>query len=519
MRIKDFSGNLQLIIDGDNQWAFSKDIEFNYHATNFSRVVLHNVIHKEILESGLHFSTHPYMSKLDTLALATLTSNGKAIFTGLINSQGRYSLNPKAIKDRSIELVDIRLWLSKKTPPDLTFEDVNPSDALDAIIETMQEPKIKRGKVSFSDNTPISAYDTTNKSPYSLLKDVLAVQTKSFLYFNQDQNGNLLINYASEFDFLNREVPVLNYDNWSEFQLLDIKLEENTDGYFNKLRVASDNVLSTYEINEKVSATNEMKSIWVSQPIGKIASNGSEAKSYYIKNNNTEKTELLEIATKEEYTKGKKCHLYFNEGERELVFNNVWDWDNTTLNIFYHSLNKGGVTVENASEISRIRELNTFNGDVFKFEQFNDLADYGDLFNKAKNYLNINSRPRKELKIITTKPFLEIGDFVELAFNDFKFDGRYVCYGFNVKFSANVNSLHITYDLRNSFNSDTLVNFYDDDGYRKNPLLLRTRNKTLYKFKDYVVNDGNLHYLYNFKNLKTIKNTQILEKTKVIKRI
>lgn len=56
------------------------------------------------------------MSKLDTLALATLTSNGN--FTDLLIKVA-YSLNPKAIKDRSIELVDIRTLLSKT--PDLYF--------------------------------------------------------------------------------------------------------------------------------------------------------------------------------------------------------------------------------------------------------------------------------------------------------------------------------------------------------------------------------------------------------------
>ncbi|WP_051604571.1 hypothetical protein [Mycoplasmopsis californica] len=164
------------------------------------------------------------------------------------------------------------------------------------------------------------------------------------------------------------------------------------------------------------------------------------------------------------------------------------------------------MTLQNSEEIARVHKLNTFNGDVFKFEKFNDLSDYDDLFNKTNNNLKINSQPRKELRVITTRPFLELGDTLDLNFNDFKFDGRYICYGFNAKYFANTHGLHITYLLRNSFNSDTLLNIYDNQTYRTNPLLVRAKGTTLYKYKDYA-SEGNLHYLYGYnKQTKTKAN-------------
>ncbi|UWV85409.1 hypothetical protein NW066_01650 [Mycoplasmopsis felis] len=76
MDLKKFYGNITLEINGHENWAFDKVIKFNYHATNFSKVILNNVINKSIISDGLHFIDHPYLNITETFSIATLKSNG-----------------------------------------------------------------------------------------------------------------------------------------------------------------------------------------------------------------------------------------------------------------------------------------------------------------------------------------------------------------------------------------------------------------------------------------------------------
>ncbi|QJR43639.1 hypothetical protein HLA87_02470 [Mycoplasma miroungigenitalium] len=498
MRLKDFSGNLRLQINGDDAWAFSNEIKFSYHVTNFSKVIVNNVIHKSQLNSGKHFDYTSNFSDLDTFALATIYSDDKAIFTGLVNSQGRYSLNPYKVKDKSLELVDIRLWLSKKSPVDIAFIDISPTEALDLFINALNEKgRIKKGVINFSDNNNITAYDTTSKSPYSVLKEIIATQTRSFLYFTQDNSGNLLINFASEADFENKPALKISPNNWNDLELLDLRVEENYDGYFNRIRLESDSVIASKPNQQLFIVSEVTKSLWLDEPFGRLVEAGNPLKCYWYNLGDSAHLQPFELISKQEQSQGKNYHGYYVEDSAEIVLNPEWSKENVGVVIVYYSKNKQAITLENAQEIKRIHGLNNFTGDVYKFEQFNDISTFSDLFKQANNSLKLNSKPRKELTIETTKALLELGDAVLLDFNNQKFDGRYIVYGFNGRFRGSDNSVHVTYNLRNGLNSDTLINFYDSQEYKKNPLFI-SGLKTTFKYRD------NNNLLRVYKNIEFV---------------
>ncbi len=116
----------------------------------------------------------------------------------------------------------------------------------------------------------------------------------------------------------------------------------------------------------------------------------------------------------------------------------------------------------------------------------------------------LNSKPRKEIKLITASPFLELGDVLNLNFNDFIFDGRYIAQGFNAKIKGNNDSILITYHLRNSLNSDTLINLYDPQTFKINPLILDRDEFVVYKYAD-LTKESTLWYYPN----KTINKESI----------
>ncbi|UWD34052.1 hypothetical protein [Mesomycoplasma molare] len=484
MDVRKLSKNLKLIINGDDRWAFNNKIHFSYHVTNYSKVIIHNVIHKDILEENSHFINHPYLSNIDTFSLATITSNDKPVFTGIISSQGRYSLNPKKIKDSSIEIVDIRYWLNKKTPADIVFKNIPPARALQLFIDALEEPKIKAGKLSFSNNTNITAYDTTSKSPYSILKDIIATQTRSFLYFSQNESGDLLINFESEHDFKSKEAIEITENNWSEHKILDLVIEENTDNYFNKVRLESENIIANKPLEEYFTISNTTKSIWTSEPVEKVVIKEQGYKNTYFNIENSNKEKELIVLEKKDYSKGKDFHLYYKRGDNELVINPEWDRESVGIYFSYYSKNKQAITLENTQEISRINALNTFSGDVYKYEQNNDISTFSDLFKQAEGQLLINSTPRRELKLSSAKTILNLGDVIILNYDIPKIDGRYIVIAYEGTYTGSTGETLINYTLRNGLNGDTLINFYDSTDYKINPFFEENQETILYKYRD-----------------------------------
>ncbi|MCU9939233.1 hypothetical protein NW739_00015 [Mycoplasmopsis felis] len=194
-----------------------------------------------------------------------------------------------------------------------------------------------------------------------------------------------------------------------------------------------------------------------------------EGNYFYYLDNPTEHHSLL-IVSKEEYLNGANYHVYYEEGKNELTFSTDWDKENISVYINYYPKGKKAITLENSKEVQRINKLNNFYGDVYRYEKSNDLSSYNDLFKQAKNNLALNSYINTTLKIQTTKPFLNLGDGVILNFNNVKYDGRYICTGFNGEINGAINEIKLTYELKNGLNADTLLNFYDSTDYKINPL-------------------------------------------------
>ncbi|WP_233742553.1 hypothetical protein [Mycoplasmopsis agalactiae] len=117
----------------------------------------------------------------------------------------------------------------------------------------------------------------------------------------------------------------------------------------------------------------------------------------------------------------------------------------------------------------------------------------------------LNSKPRKELQLITASPFLELGDVLNLNFNDFIFDGRYIVQGFNAKIKGNNDSILITYHLRNSLNSDTLINLYDPQTFKINPLIIDRDEFVVYKYADLTKGSSLWYYPSKTISKKSIK--------------
>ncbi|MFV8478105.1 hypothetical protein [Mycoplasma sp. B6400] len=486
MNIKAFNQNLILTINGDSNWAFKDDIKFSYHAFNYSKVNINNVIHRSQFKNK-HLEYLNVLDKVPLHSIATLSSNGLIFFTGIITSIGRLSLHPNKVKDFSIEISDIRDWLSKKTPADIQFINLSPNKALNAFIEALDEPKIKIGKVNFTNNENINAYDTVNKNAYSILKEIIATQTKSFLYFTTDKNGNLLINFKSEQEFKAQEALTVSPQNWRDLKITDIMLDTNSDRYINKIRFESENIISSKPVRETQILNKNLDSIVLKNNIA-YWDDDSEF-NFYIDTASADKKQIpLVVIPKSKAAEGFNYHFYYTPEDNEIIRHPEFNPENKVVTISYFIKRKSAVTIENSKEIKRINELTNFRGDVYVYDKYNDFSNIDDLYKFAKHELDLKSKLVNNLNITCEVPFLNIGDSINLKSGISGIDGKYICNSFNGTYQGSSDTLSINYYLASSLDADTILNYYDSQAFRDNPAGKKEKLQSKYQDIKYLGN-------------------------------
>ncbi|MHA3795765.1 hypothetical protein [Mycoplasma sp. VS31B] len=497
MNIKAFSRNLVLTINGDSNWIFNDNIKFDYHAFNYSKVNINNVIHRSQL-NGKHLEYSNVLNKIPLHSIATLSSNGLVFFTGIITSLGRLSLKPDKVKDFSIEITDIREWLSKKTPADIQFLNMKPAKALTSFIEALDEPKIKIGSVNFTNNENIIAYDTVNKNAYSILKEIIATQTKSFLYFTTDKNGNVLINYKSENDFLQQQSVEITPQNWASLKITELSLDTNTDKYINRIRFESENIISNKPVRETKVLNKNTTSISLKNDVAYW--DEDQSYNFYIDTATEDKEpQPLIIISKDKASEGYNYHFYFTQGNNELTKHPEFTAENKVITYSYYTKRKTAVTIENTKEIRRINELTQFRGDVYSYDKYNDFSSIDDLYKFAKHELEIKSKMIVNISLHCEVPFLNIGDAIFLHYGDSNLDGKYIAHSFTGEYNGASDTLKINYLLSSSLDADTILNYYDNQAFRDNPV--KRKDKIQSKYQD-------VKNLFNFLQISKKETSQ-----------
>ncbi|MBN0919436.1 hypothetical protein [[Mycoplasma] gypis] len=514
MELNGFQKNLVLTINGDSQWAFGGVVSFDFHAFNFSKITINNVIHKSVLQNNKHLDVTEFLTKIDNYSIATLSSNGRVFFTGIITSIGRISLKPNTLKDFSIEISDIRLWLSKKTPNNIQFVDVTPTEALNLFIKGLNEKKIKLGSVNFTDNTKIVAYDTANKNAYSILKEVIANQTRSFLYFSSNNSGDVLINFMSQQNYENKKktAKVLNAitpQTVNHLKITDIRLDKNADSYANRLYFESENIIYNQPATETFILQGSQDEYILKNTIGKH--NPNPLLNFFYETTNNQKPTPLIVLDANQKAQGLDCHFYYEPNSNKIKKSKNWDVANAFVSFSYYPKGRFGVILENTQEIDKIKQLTNFGGDVFLYDKYNDYSNYDDLYKFTNSELLKVSTFANTLEIDTNKASWNISDVIYLNYS-IQADGFYICIGYRGTYNQASDELKITYIFKNSINADTLLNFYDSQAFRDKPLFA---NKQTFTKSIETSADGNIWHIKTLNNQPTHQPTLVTNSIKL----
>jgi len=459
---------LRLFISNE-EYSFDGTVNFTLHPTNFSKMIFNNVIKK---------SDNVYPKMLGNIlinrefSIAKVYDDNNLIFFGVINATGRLSILPNNIKTRSIEICDMRKWLSLLKPVNRIFFKTTPAKIVNELITGLGEKWLSVGNLSFTDSSLIEAYSLIDKSPYQILKDVIAPFTDSMLYFTIDNEGDeprILVNYKSADDF-NNNVSEIKLDTsdkafFDKYKIIDVLYENSTEQYANIVRYVSDNTISNVPNVETIPVNKD--TILTKKNIAKV--DLGLTKMYDM-----DGTEInIVILEAKATTADKFAHFIYTQGSTQLIVHTTIIDKKYTLHIQYYTKEKLSIELSNQNEIDEIAYLSGTSGRIFIIEKMNDISSSKDLVRKAQNKLSLSATPHNVLEVTAERKIWSLMDIVNVVSVVSNVNGNYMVSEISgtTQVAGDSSIEHYTYKLIKSKNTDTWINAFDSQSYRDNSVV------------------------------------------------
>lgn len=461
-----FKPGFRLFINNE-EYLFEDQITFEFHPTNFSSITFNDVIKKSLINK----IDEVFINREFTFVEIRDKDGVKVLWIGFVNDTGRLSLLPNSLKTFSIKVSDFRKWLSLTKPITKIYLNKSPREILSDLIQKLGEPRIQMGSLNFdqTNDFTIKAYSTENKTLYQIFKDVIERQTNSILYFTFKE-GVLFINYKSKSDFENIHPIQLDLkDNQflKDYQILDIEYENDTTDYYNYLTYSSDNVISKiFKTETNLSIKDKTISLW---EIPIIIVNDIEYT--FIQDGKTGLKKQPIILNKEDYIKGQYYDFLFSPKQNVLEVNNPNEADKLTIS--YYVKTPLSIEAKDNQEILNLSRISKTNGIVFKQEKFNDISNPDDLLTAVRNDLSKYAKPKKTLTVTCRKLIWNLLDSIKVINANQAIDGFYIIKSLSGSVESQGSELfyNLTYNLQESRNLNMLVNKYDNQSYRDNPVI------------------------------------------------
>lgn len=507
---------IRLIINSV-EMDFANSFSFYEHPINFSTMTFNEVIPKANNQYPNYLNIDKYT---DDFSLAEVYSGNKLIFFGVVNSTGRLDLFRTKPKTKTVEISDFRKWLSLKKPVEQYFFNKSPEDIVIAIVQGMNEPRIKIGNLSFTNNDNIKAYSSESKTPYQVLKEFIAAQTNSLLYFKIEDDASITINYKSNDDIINNASKIVldldNVDLLKQYQITEITLESNTDNYTNYVKFDSENIVSTVSTNETFELRDNTD-FTLLYNVGSINNNFNDT---YILKSDGSKVKIV-VITDDLAQSGKYYDVTYTVGNDTISVNDKWLNSGNQLYFSYYQKKRTALELKNDDQIALISSLSNTTGEVYQYEKYNDISSYNDLLKQARNTLDYNSSLKKILTITADQPIWEVADAVQVKCKDANVADVYLVQQMEGSVTAssigdktNFWLAEFTYTLQNTNNVDTYVNQFDNQSFRDNAI---TDDNSIMVTTESVSIEGNILFSYEISTEdKILLNNQLEQPFKVV---
>ena len=133
-----------------------------------------------------------------------------------------------------------------------------------------------------------------------------------------------------------------------------------------------------------------------------------------------------------------------------------------TIVIEYVAIVQGRQIIINPTEIGRIANATGRNGTLARYENRNDATTSTELQKIGQSYIKYKGTPEIKLKITSTNDTWNVGQRVQFNAPINELDTEYMVKTKSINYIATIDTIFYTYELTSSFNSETEINYFDN---------------------------------------------------------
>lgn len=381
------------------------------------------------------------------------------IFAGMVKNTGNISLNPREPKYCSLEILDFKDFLSTGEYLDFVISNKTVEEAIQMVVDAVSQYGFTLGNVNIIGGSDvIGAYSTQEKSAYDVLQYLADITGSRWTTRMVDENTVAIDFYDPTLMPQGQDIEYTK-EWWCDNQVNDLTFSYGTRDYRNKQIMLSDQVYGGTDYTETILGDGYNQTFLTSENIAKIQS---------ISVNGEEKT----FVTNTDKELGIEADFYYTPGENRFTSNESQGsyTAGTQIIITYTPLIKGREVIYNMPEVTRINNQLGRKGVIARYEQRNDVLSSEELEKIGQTYIKYKGSAEVILTLITQTNLYNVGEVVyfDSPINELAQD--YMVKGKSIQIIATGSQSNIwyTYQLTSSFNSETAINWFDNQRNKAN---------------------------------------------------
>ena len=437
-------------IDG-TEVLCSNDFTINEEMLNTPSVILNNVYPKS-WEDDKDYTSRFYHP--EDYSQCTIEEGNSLLFCGVVKNSGQISLNPRYPHYSTLQILDYKTFLSEGETLDVVIANKTILEAINQVIDIISPYGFELGNISIlNENDVIGAYSTKDKTAYDVFNYIADITQSRW-------TTRVLGKKRVAIDFydptLMTEGTEIDYTNtwFKNNNIIDMSYNYGTWDYRNKQVMTSNKVLGSIQQIQTIIFDGYATQLMTELPIGTITK---------IEVDGVERT----FATNDEKLLGISANFYYsiddNYFERNIRLNT-----GSQITITYLPIVEGRQIVNNSSEISRVATATGVKGVVARYENRNDATTSAELQKIGQSYIKYKGVPEIRLTVKTRSNLWNVGQRVQFNAPIEDLDTEYMVKRKSIHIYVSVNEIFYEYELTSSFNSESAINYFDNQRAKVN---------------------------------------------------
>ena len=380
--------------------------------------------------------------------------NQELYFCGVVKNSGNISLNPREPHFQSLQVLSYKTFLSEGETLDFVIYEKTIREAIEQVVSAISDYGFIVGDINIlNPDEIIGAYSTKDKSAYDVFQYIADITQSRWTTRMIDEDTIAIDFYDPTLMELGTTIDYTK--EFFEENLIDnMFYSYGTNDYRNKQVMTSQQVYSNINQTQNIVANGYQTQFNTEQNIGKINSILVDNVSY-------------SFATNTEKEMGVSADFYYSAGNNYIESASAIPVGRV-ITIDYLPIVEGRQIITNAYEIDRVANSTGVKGVVARYENRNDATTSTELQLIGQSYIKYKGTPEIILTVVSRKDLWNVGQRVPFNAPIDELATEYMVRKKAVNRITTIDTIFYTYELTSSFNSETAVNYFDNQRAKAN---------------------------------------------------